>query len=486
MKKALRDCVKNINRNKNVDALLPEYVSESMNINYEYAKLKMMMEYYVYYETLTEGMNTYIPSVKNEVDALNEVVGTFFAERINEKKEFSDDDKKVLSELKKKLLDLRQNVIDRMKVLTSYVDCFVVYEYVLNRIQYRFDDMELLPDDNAFAQDVVNFIFGTKDNVAINDNIHCVIGQLPMRMTRSRYFDIVKESISVYKNSDVSSLESFLYMFRTNAMLYKDENRDKYFTEFEPVLAELSGLDYDNMTKELYDIYADKIRVSASKLNDISDLYMQLGQLINNMYVIVSAAEYTTDVQADVTDIVIKGIYALFMEKDSDVWNGEIRDASEEEKLEFLSEYFPRIEGRQENVYDALNMTGAILEETIDSQKQAIEKNNLSEQFIVLKQMSKLTSNSVFAELDEAISDEKVTPDMVEKVTAELISELKELFKGSSRMLRRAVMANTLEKIPVFFNTPQEVADYVMASLGQCEDEAEKYASKQLVLELMR
>ena len=47
------------------------------------------------------------------------------------------------------LLDLRREVIDRMDVLTAYVDRFVVHEYVLNRIQYRFDDMETMPSDGV-------------------------------------------------------------------------------------------------------------------------------------------------------------------------------------------------------------------------------------------------------------------------------------------------------------------------------------------------
>ena len=57
----------------------------------------------------------------------------------------------------------------------------------------------------------------------------------------------------------MSSLESFVYMFRTNAMLYKNDDMDKYFTEFIPVLDELSKVDYENITKELYDIYAERL-----------------------------------------------------------------------------------------------------------------------------------------------------------------------------------------------------------------------------------
>lgn len=113
-----------------------------------------------------------------------------------------------------------------------------------------------------------------------------------MRMTRSRYIDIIRNAISVYDGSDMSSLESFIYMFRTNAMLYKNGDMDNYFTEFVPVLDELSKLDYENITKEMYDIYAEKITNNAVKLNDISDLYMQLGQIINELYIITVSSKY--------------------------------------------------------------------------------------------------------------------------------------------------------------------------------------------------
>ena len=71
------------------------------------------------------------------------------------------------------------------------------------------------------------------------------------------------------------------------------------------------------------------------------------------------------------------------------------------------------------------------------------------------------------------------------KISDELTVEIKEHLKKSSRMVRRAIMANTIDKLPVFFNSPQEVAEYVTMSLEQCDDEAEKYASKQLIMEMM-
>ena len=480
MSKSMKECVRDINKNKNLKELLPEYVSQSMQLNDSYARLKMMMEYYIYYEMISEGINPYIDSAKDTTDELNEIIFKLFEGSI----EADEADKAA-----EKLLDLRQVVMDKMQVLTTYVDCFVVYEYILNRVQYRFEDMELLPEDAAFAQDVVNFIFGTKDNVAINDNIHGVIGQLPMRMTRSRFFEVIRESISVYKGSDVSSLESFLYMFKTNAMLYKSPHMDKYFTEFRSILDELAEVDYENITEDMFKIYSEKIRVNASKLNDISDLYMQLGQIINEAYIIAKSVKYTKDAESiEAADIVIKGINSLFIKKESDIWSlaEGLSQEDDEAKIYWLGEHFPQIEGKQEKIYDSLNTSGAVLDEIIESDQKIIDELGLTEEFVVLKQMSQLNSNSVFAELNETVDETKVTAGMADEAAEKLIGEVKELFKISSRMVRRAIMANTLEKMPVFFKTPQEVADYITTSLSQCTDEAEKYASKQLILEMMQ
>ena len=131
-----------------------------------------------------------------------------------------------------------------------------------------------------------------------------------------------------------------------------------------------------------------------------------------------------------------------------------------------------------------MNMVNAVLEETAEAQKERIEQLGYTQAFRVLDMLQQLSSNSSFVALENQGEEEKVTAQQAEQAAEQLIVELKEAFKGQSRMVRRAVMANTLEKIPVFFTTPQEVADYVSQSLELCDDEAEKYASKQLLQEL--
>lgn len=481
MSTEIRECVKNISRGKHVEALLPEYVSRSVEIHDSHARLKLMMEYYVFYEMISEGINPYIDTARDTAQSLHQVIRTLFAdgEPLAEQE---------YRELEETLQRLRQEVTEKMQVLTAYVDRFVVYEYILNRLQYRFEDQEMIAEDSVFAQEVLSFIFSAGDAVAVNDNIRTVLGQLPVRMTRSRYFDLIRESISVYKGSDQSALEGHLYMFRTNAMLYRTPAMEKYFTEFIPVLKELQELDYENLDGGAYQIYAEKIRVNASKLNDISDLYMLLQQLINEVYSVVLAEPYQTDgKKLPAADLVIRGVNALFLGLEDDIWTAKPGQApeTEEEKLDWLAEYFPQIEGQQEQVYEAMTMTDAVLEETMQTQSRVIAQLGLQEPFQRLDKLMQLSSGSSFVELERQAEEEKVTAEQAEQAAEQLVAELKEAFRGQSRMIRRAIMANTLEKLPVFFTTPQEVADYISQSLSLCDDAAEKYASKQLIQELM-
>ena len=139
----------------------------------------------------------------------------------------------------------------------------------------------------------------------------------------------------------------------------------------------------------------------------------------------------------------------------------------------------------QERIYESMTTADAVLEETIKSEKEQITKLGLMEGFTHLQQLMQLASGSDFVELEWKNEEEKVTAQDAEKAAEQIVTELKQEFKGQSRLVRRAIMANTLEKIPVFFSTPQEVADYISQSLMLCDDEAEKYASKQLIQEMM-
>ncbi len=51
--------------------------------------------------------------------------------------------------------------------------------------------------------------------MTINYKIQDVIGQLPVRLTKNKFFEMLSDGMSVYEGGTKESLNSFLYMIRT-------------------------------------------------------------------------------------------------------------------------------------------------------------------------------------------------------------------------------------------------------------------------------
>ena len=106
-----------------------------------------------------------------------------------------------------------------MNLLTSYTDLFQIYEYALNRVEYRFKEMEQLEDDEEYAKDVLRFIFNSEDNLQINEMIKEIIGQLPIRITKQKYFDYLEDGLYELLGVQEDVFETYIYMVRSSAIL---------------------------------------------------------------------------------------------------------------------------------------------------------------------------------------------------------------------------------------------------------------------------
>ena len=118
MSSKIRKCVRELERGEEIDVLLPEYAKQYMIAQDSLSRIRMMMEYYMFYEMISEGLNPYVESAKETADVLHGIVEQYF-----EKEPAMSEVEKMAQDL----LDLRREVIDRMDVLTAYVDRFVVY-----------------------------------------------------------------------------------------------------------------------------------------------------------------------------------------------------------------------------------------------------------------------------------------------------------------------------------------------------------------------
>ena len=96
-----------------------------------------------------------------------------------------------------------------------------------------------------------------------------------------------------------------------------------------------------------------------------------------------------------------------------------------------------------------------------------------------------LLSTSLFIDFYEIKTRDKLDKASVEKERDKFIHELSVLLKSHDRFIARAIMANTLSAIPVFFNDHKEVMDYVRYSLDKCTDMAEKKACNKIIRQMI-
>ena len=132
-------------------------------------------------------------------------------------------------------LSLRKESTQIMELLSAYTDRFTVYEYVLNRLEYRFSgaSLEAGYSDEDMTQEILQKLSSETDQTVRQSMLVSIIEQLPMRMTRKRFFQVLAEGMDAYKGSDKEAVDGQLFMLRTAAMLEEPaEFKDRAFRHF--------------------------------------------------------------------------------------------------------------------------------------------------------------------------------------------------------------------------------------------------------------
>ena len=105
----------------------------------------------------------------------------------------------------------RNEIIRIMETFTIYMDRFQLYEYCLNRIEFKFDAGEYSHEyyNNEFESVIRNYVISERDNSIISAKMSEMIGQLPMRLSKNKFYDIISNTFSLYKRSEKSSVKDF-------------------------------------------------------------------------------------------------------------------------------------------------------------------------------------------------------------------------------------------------------------------------------------
>lgn len=471
MKKSIKHICKDIQQGKQLEEAIPGLFNQLSNQYCAYANIRLAMHYFSFYETYCDDENTWSKEALKTMEQLNVMIKDCILQKQSGKER--EEAIRIIDEIRKK----NTRHVD---ALTAYTDLFQIYEYVINRVEYRFEGTIEAVDEEELAKEILRYIFDSEDNVIINEKIKEMLGQLPIRVTKQKYFELIKNSIDAYLGSETASLEAFLYMLRTSAMLYSEEGLKELYPQLWEKRACLAEISYKDITKEEYQKALTMLQAATLILETETTVYIGLQELTNEIYTLLLCTPYAGMVESDSENAertAIKIIASI---------NAEFENNQKEEPSESLLEMLTELEGTQESMYyDQAIMEDALFE--VKERQQELTKSLMLEQVLqVLLRSQDLLSNSLFIDFDQQLNqDEIVDEDKVYEVKKSLVQELTALFDQSDRMVTRAVMANTINKIPVFFNDHKEVMDYVLYSLQRCTDEYEKAACVEIINDIM-
>ena len=470
MKTSLTEVCNQIKKGKYPEENIPKLFNYLANQYDTYARVNLAMHYETFYESYLENHENWSEEAQDIVSKINRIIHDNLLLNNNAEKE------KIIIEVD----ELRKEIMKRMNYLSIYLDIFQIYEYVFNRTEYRFKQDEIMIVENDdFARKILRYIFDTEDNVVINAKIMETIGQLPVRITKQRFFTILRESLQNYLGRERSTLNTFLYMLRTNAMLISEEGMKNDYPRLWEQKEALAGLKYNEISEEKF-LEAEKVlRQAAAFLNIESSVYYSLQEIINEVYAIllistyVGIAETDTPVSEETIHTILSEINTAFLSEDK---------AEPAKKLETK---FEELEGIQENVVYTFIETDDVLNE-VDKNYRKLTESLMIDPFLnVLLRTRKLLSDSLFIDLEEEAADSKVSESLIESEAEKIEEDMMALFASHDRMIARAVMANTLGNVPVFFKNRTEVMNYVRYSLEHCKDPYEKAACVEIINKLI-
>ncbi|MFV0343238.1 MAG: hypothetical protein ACK5JH_10185 [Anaerocolumna sp.] len=479
MNQNLRKICLKIQSQEELDTALPQYLNHLINIYGQYSNLNFSMFYYTFYESYQEGIEVSEEEEKI-LSRFNLVVREFLAGEYHGAK---------MQEGLKELDALRNLVINRMHILTGYTDMLEIYEYVLNRVEYRYDEAFIsVEQEQELVRDMVSYIFNEQDNVVINEKIKEIIGQLPIRLTKTKYFDMLRDSLSIYKGGDLSSLDTFLYMIRTSSMLYQVEGIDEVYPELVKIKKYFQGLDFSDLSKEDYTKASEELNQTVAWILQKVEFYFSLEECINHLYVMLLTHPYQF-VEGGYKLESLKGnMKFLLMPEELDKFriisktiNEYFLNDSKPEIEESIEELMTFTEGKQESLSEEMSQLEAYFPDITMNHKSLLESLMLGAIYHSAEMAGKLLSGSIFIDIHGEKIERPTTQEDIKMATDSLISELTTLFANHPKIVVRAVMASTISKLPVFFNNSKEIEDYMKNALASCGDMAEKTAAYHIV-----
>ncbi len=455
MERTTRQLAGDIKAGRDLEQVLPELMNRMASAYGMLSYYNMNMELSVLLESKEEGIIKPGRTVKELEEKLYEIMHTTLLEA------FAPE---VYDKAIKELAELREKVITKMDILTAYTDLFILYEYIINRLEAVFETTEEPADmdNDAVAKEILQWIFAEEEPALVNEHIKEMLSCLPVRMTKGKFLELVENAFSIYTESDCQSVDMFDYMLRSASGLYTPKGMAKSYAKLDKVkklfesksLAELTKEEYEERKAALAE-GTDYIRNATECLSDIQAVANALMTVLLTKQYFTLSAERASIRPQEITEILLSG------------------NRIDTESL------FAGVETEMEAISEEIMGLEASLLYVKENMERQIDELMLSVVYQRLLTVQRLNSSSAYASLTETVAEEK--EGYLQQVKEAFLVEIKEALENGSRIRNRAVMAAVLRELPVFFNNHTEVMNYVRNALDGCRDEKEKKISVDLL-----
>ncbi len=455
MEKTTRQIAADIKAGRNTEQVLPELMNRMASAYGMLSYYNMNMELSMWLEAKEEGLVKPGRTAKELEESLYDIMKrTLLAAFAPETYE----------EAIKELAQLREKIISRMDILTAYTDLFILYEYVMNRLEASYEDMEesVQADNDSAAREILQWIFSEEEPALVNEHIKEMLSCLPVRMTKGKFLELVENAFSIYAESDAQSVNMFDYMLRSAAGLYTPKGMAKSYTKLDRIKKLFESKSFTELTKEEYEERKAALADGSEYIRNATECLGAVQAIANALLTVLLTKQYFT-LSAERASKRPQEITECLL-------SGETVDT---ESL------FSGIETEMEAISEEI--TG--LESSLLYVKERMEKQigelMLSVVYQRLLTVQRLNSSSAYASLTEP--EIKEQSGYFKKIKDAFMTDLAEALENGSRLRNRAVMAATLRELPVFFNNHTEVMNYVRNALDSCRDEKEKKISLDLL-----
>lgn len=376
-------------------------------------------------------------------------------------------------------IEIRKMNAERMQTVSCAIDRYTLSEYLLNRIEHRFTGERELPEDYAdlaFSEEIMGF-FSQKKDEARGLAAAEILAELPVRMTKERFLEIMINRLGIYRSSDTLAFDNILSQLQSAAGIGADASDYDPMRELTEILGLFRSKNAGDFTEEEYfDLQKRLLHISV-QLNQDSERAALIAAVLNNLEALLLSGAVPQDTpEYESTGLILEKtvLMAEKLPENDPEMHGAALDLCRD------------LEGHLEDALETYLESISFAEDLSNRFSSEIAEYGLQQDFEDLLMIRDLRSESTYPE--ERSEREEPAPldtETFDRKVRSMLSELSDVFSQSKRTYIRAVMGRMLSVLPPVFTSAEELENYIYAALSGCRDTAEKLGCIELIRKLM-